>query len=174
MPERVIVKIPIKPAGKFGDKLIGGICGGLIAFLLIITSLDIIGRTIWGNSINWAQQAAEWSMLIMAFLGAGSVILGRRHINIGAVSEMTQGKLKKCFDIIAHAVIIIFGMVLVISSIGYIAYIIDSSILRQFGTIMIPYWPIVLFSATIGGFLIIVYGVVMLIRIVTEPPHIEV
>lgn len=68
-----------------------------VIVMSIILIINVISRTIFNNSITFAEEAGKFLTIIITFMGISYVARKGRHIHMSALFDMLPEKLKKIF-----------------------------------------------------------------------------
>ncbi|MDP2917251.1 MAG: TRAP transporter small permease [Dehalococcoidia bacterium] len=167
----------LRSFGKTAHQAVIHVSAGLIFLCTLVSLSDIVFRYLVGGSIMWAQQIAEWCMPAMTFIGAGAVLLDRGHINIDMVFQIFKKTAAKSIDLFNHVCTLAFSIVVCSAATIYLLYLIRIQNTRLLGTILVPYWEVVLSTVTIGSYVLLIYSVYMVTKIAstlkqeTKPSH---
>jgi C4-dicarboxylate transporter DctQ subunit len=84
----------------------------LVAMMAIIT-FDVVLRYFFSDPTVWAGEVASFLTIAVVFLGLGQNMRRGDHIRIDALTKLLSPRAELVFDVIAHAVAIVFSVVLV-------------------------------------------------------------
>lgn len=82
----------------------GKITGALAAFVAVGVALDVMLRILNLGTIPWILEAAEYSLLIIAFLGAPWVLREGAHVSIDVVVNLLSPRAARVAEVIVDIV----------------------------------------------------------------------
>lgn len=133
----------------------------LVAMMVIVT-FDVILRYVFNDPTVWAGEVASFLTIAVVFLGLAQNIRLGDHIRIDVFTNLLSARLQLSLDLIAHAVGIVFAVVLFMGC--WVRF--DNFWVRQTvsdSPIMIPLWipmlPVLVGAAAfclamVGGFVV--------------------
>ena len=80
------------------------VCYGLIIFLTLIISYDVVMRQIVGKPLVWSTELCEYGLLWITFLGAAWLLQEEGHINIDLVVHKLNSKLSNTVSAVMSAI----------------------------------------------------------------------
>ena len=135
--------------------------GGLaLVAMMVIVTFDVILRYFFNDPTVWAGEVASFLTIAVVFLGLAQNIRLGDHIRIDVFTNLLSARLQLFLDVIAHAVGIVFSVVLFMGC--WVRF--DNFWVRQTvsdSPIMIPLWipmlPVLVGAAVfclavVGGF----------------------
>ena len=88
----------------------------LLVFMTVLYAYQVIGRYVFNTGFTWSEEITRYSMIWVALLGAGWIVINSEHIKITAIEDMMHGKSKKVLNIIHDLVSLAFVVAIFIIS----------------------------------------------------------
>lgn len=151
-----IVKV-VEKAGSMFDRLLS-VCVLVICFLLIgsmlIINLEIVTRYFLNRPVSWVVEMAEYSIFIIAFLGAAWLLKHGGHVRIDLLLERVNPRTHLILDIISSIIGAAVGLTL--TWYGTLAAW-DAKVMNRltYTALELIQWPF-LMVIPIGGFLLFI------------------
>lgn len=126
---------------------------GLIAMVGVI-SWQVFGRFVLNSSPSWTEQAAMILMIWYVFFAAAAGVWERFHIRIEILEQRFSASLRRRLRIAIHAVVAMFGLVLLIYG-AQLAWLVRDFVVPSLGVSRgIAYLPI-----PFAGLLTIIFSI---------------
>lgn len=101
---------------------------GFMAAMAIILIANILCRYVFGFSLTWSAEAARYCMVWVAFLGIAVLAHRREHLSVNFIESRLSLRWQKALrgiilfgSMVFFAILLVFGMVLVIRTHGQTA-----------------------------------------------------
>jgi TRAP-type C4-dicarboxylate transport system permease small subunit len=146
-------------------KAISQIPEKVLLVILILTLLDMVlsvfTRYITGRAIYWAEEVGTFGLVWITMIGAGICVRKKSHFTMPTFISRFPPRVRYVVDLINHALITIFGVLLLITGVG---------ITRESWTMLSPALEVnlaIINSASIVcGALIVIYGIGQMLDII--------
>jgi C4-dicarboxylate transporter DctQ subunit len=147
--------------------------GVLDKFLIIITStalvlstlltfLGVILRYIFGISYEWNEELCRYSMIIIVYLWAGSMIRKNQHIAFTLFSEHFRGKSQSVHRLVINLLAVVFGIPIAFWGFQLMSNAMEAE-LRTL-SLLFPLWP-AYSIVPVGVLLIVVQSILDILRL---------
>lgn len=137
--------------------LLDGVIASFLAFIIIITIVQVILRYVFNASILGGNEAMEALFIYTTAVGAAVAVRRRRHININYFVQLLPALFQRLVDIIVHMLIAFLNGVMICYSVHWISKVgsNESPVMR------VPEWIFQL-SIPIGCSLVIAYCLIII------------
>ena len=95
-------------------RIIGGIIGLLLAFMVVIVFSNVIARYFLNSSLAWSEEVSRFMFIWLAFLGAVLAYVKNEHLGLDILTMILPDK--------ASRAVLVLANLLVIAAIGIILY----------------------------------------------------
>lgn len=120
--------------------LLSWVSGGLIAVIALTTVIDVLGRTLFQQSIPGALEINALLLVCVAFLGIAAAEWDGRHVEVTLLTRWVRGKPATLLGVVRIVIIVAVTGAIVWTS-GQVA--ISSYINNELtsGILGVPVWP---------------------------------
>lgn len=84
--------------------------------MVVASSAQVANRNVFHFGISWFEELARYAMVYMALLAAETGLRDGSQISITAITDRCPHTLKKCLQMLAKAVVIVFAAVCFLNS----------------------------------------------------------
>lgn len=151
------------------NKGIESIAGALLLVAVLSSLIDVGNRIFIGYSLPWSHTISLWACISLAFLLTGVVGWKHTYIGVDIVIKRLKGLTWKIFNSINNIATLAFCILAVYAGIYYILALIRREFTVILGVWSVPFWPVILFTVTIGMALGVIYSIVTLIYELRTP-----
>lgn len=109
------MKKNVKTGGTF-ELLLGGIA--LVAMLIILT-IQVVGRYAFGKSLSWSEECARYLFIWFVYITASYAIYERSHIKIDAAMNLYPTKIRPYVGILGDVVFLVYALIIAFYSTKY-------------------------------------------------------
>lgn len=88
------------------------ICCIFMLIILCSSSLQVISRYVFSNSVTWTEEASRYSFIWMSLLGAASLTYKGGHASVDLIAQKIRGKGKKVYQTVINIAVIYVGYIL--------------------------------------------------------------
>lgn len=100
----------INKANGFLEKYLMIITGTALVFSTLLTFLGVILRYLCGISYEWNEELCRYSMIIIVYLWAGSMIRKNQHISFTLFSDHLKGTGRFVHRLAINILALVFGI----------------------------------------------------------------
>lgn len=93
---------------KYLDRIEEMLAVGILAYMLVILSYQIIMRFVFNSSNNWSEESARYLFVWFVYLTASLAIIKNAHIRIDAVLRLYPTKLTRTLIVIGYLLFIAY------------------------------------------------------------------
>lgn len=79
-----------------------------LLLMTVLVSAQVVLRYVLGKALPWAEEAAVYMMVWMAFIGAAVALRQGEHIALSLVVERLPAALARAIKLISHVLVLIF------------------------------------------------------------------
>ena len=130
------------PSRSWFDLVVNGfavVSGATLCALTLLICADVAARFSGAFTIPWSLEVAEYSLLIVTFLGAPWVLAQGGHISIDIVVERLTGSTRRRVVLASHAMgAVVCGVLVVFSTGAWWRSYSDGTMVHQ--TLVFPEW----------------------------------
>lgn len=124
-----------------------GISLTLLAVIIVSSFIQVFTRYVMGSAVTGTEELGRYCFIWMSMLG-GSICVGKwLHPSISILTDKLQGNVKRWFDLILCALIIVVAAVLVAKGMNMVQVT-----TRQLSSVMRIPMSYVYLSVPLGGF----------------------
>jgi TRAP-type C4-dicarboxylate transport system permease small subunit len=130
-------------------RCVGALVAGLIAFIAIIISLDVIMRNTGLGTLSWMLEISEYAQFLATFLGAPWVLKHGAHVRVDVIVSTLPSRAGRALELLGDTIGLLICLIIL-----YYALSIAATSLRDGAMIIkiliIPEWwvfALVAFSA---------------------------
>lgn len=98
----------------FFIKLIRNICSGLLALMLVITTMHVFFRYVLNNPLIWSEEISLVLLIWFGFFAISNELYNGNHMALVMFYEKFPPKLKKIVDLIKYFIIAAFCMLMTV------------------------------------------------------------
>lgn len=98
---------------KYMDKIEEMLAVGILAYMLVILSYQVVMRFAFNSSNNWSEESARYLFVWFVYLTASLAIIKNAHIRIDAVLRLYPTRLTRTFIVIGYLLFIAYCVVIV-------------------------------------------------------------
>lgn len=98
---------------KYLDKVEEMMAVGILAYMLVILSYQIIMRFVFNSSNNWSEESARYLFVWFVYLTASLAIIKNAHIRIDAVLRLYPTTLTRTFIVVGYLLFIAYCVAIV-------------------------------------------------------------
>lgn len=131
---------------------------------LLASVIDVTNRLMGGRGFAWCHDISMWAVIFFSFLCVGAAISDHSHIKVDFILERLKGRVRKFFECFSTVMILLFCGLVSYSGIVYVSYLIRRKGAFYCGVWLIPTWPILAFSLTLGFLIATIYAVLRLLK----------
>jgi len=121
------------------DRVLMVITGLALIFSTLLTFIGVILRYIFGISFEWNEELCRYSMIIIVYFWAGSMMQKRQHIYFGLFSDRLQGRGDKLHRLLISVMTAALGIPLISWGVELTASAYEAE-LRTL-SLLFPLWP---------------------------------
>lgn len=142
----------MQKAVKLLDQIIYYVTGALFLILFLVNIIQIILRSITGNSILWVVDFSQLLMIWIIFLGASVAVYRHEHLLIDFLKSKVSDVGSHLLDLITRTLFLIFMLVVVITGVEIVQ-------IRMGMTFVSLGWPIgyAFLALPVSGVIISIY-----------------
>ena len=100
----------VNKANSFLEKYLMIITGTALVFSTLLTFAGVILRYLFGISYEWNEELCRYSMIIIVYLWAGSMIRKNQHISFTLLSDHLKGTSRFVHRLTINILILVFGI----------------------------------------------------------------
>jgi TRAP-type transport system small permease protein len=115
------------------DRLINVLLGVGFVLLLTVIGLNVFGRMLFGGGLPWADEAARFLFIWVAFLGGAVAYFRREHISVGFLTAKLPRRLHLAMRILQELLVLV-----VLSFLMYGAFVLIDVTFRRSALLGIP------------------------------------
>jgi TRAP-type C4-dicarboxylate transport system permease small subunit len=149
-------------------RFLGALAAGLIAFIALIISLDVIMRNTGLGTIPWMLEVSEYAQFLATFLGAPWVLKHGAHVRVDVVVSGLPARAARFLELLGDAIGLLSCLVIL-----YYALVIVFTSRREGANIIkiliIPEWWVFAIVA-VSALLLIVEFICRMWRARSAPP----
>lgn len=148
----------MQKAVKLLDQIIYYVTGALFLILFLVNIIQIILRSITGNSILWVVDFSQLLMIWIIFLGASVAVYRHEHLLIDFLKSKVSDVGSHLLDLITRTLFLIFMLVVVITGVEIVQ-------IRMGMTFVSLGWPIgyAFLALPVSGVIISIYLIYFII-----------
>lgn len=98
---------------KYADKTEEALAVGILAYMLLILTYQIIMRFIFNSSNNWSEESARYLFVWFVYLTASLAIIKNAHIRVDAVLRLYPTRLIRAIVVTGYLLFIAYCAVIV-------------------------------------------------------------
>jgi TRAP-type C4-dicarboxylate transport system permease small subunit len=144
------------------DKILIVVTSVALVFSTLLTFLGVILRYIFGISYEWNEELCRYSMIIIVYLWAGSMIRKNQHIAFTLFSDHFKGKSQSVHRLVINLLAVVFGIPIAIWGFQLMSNAMEAE-LRTL-SLLFPLWP-AYSIVPIGVLLIVVQAILDILRL---------
>lgn len=88
----------------------------LYAMIVSTIFLEVVRRTVFAYSSNWAEEIARYAFIYVAYIGASAAIRERAHIRIDLILHLLSSRMKALVFILGDIVTLILAVLAIYMS----------------------------------------------------------
>ena len=97
-------------AGKYVSLVSAVIAGVLLVFLMLLITVDVIGRGIFSNTILIADAASGYALVGIAFLGLACAELAGKHVKVSVFTTRLPPKRREQLEVAVSILTLAFAI----------------------------------------------------------------
>jgi C4-dicarboxylate transporter DctQ subunit len=152
----------IEKANEVLDKFLIVITSTALVFSTLLTFLGVILRYLFGISYEWNEELCRYSMIIIVYLWAGSMIRKNQHIAFTLFSDHFRGKNQTLHRLVVNLLAVVFGIPIAFWGFQLMSNAMEAE-LRTL-SLLFPLWP-AYSIVPIGVLLIVVQSILDILRL---------
>ncbi|SMH50581.1 TRAP-type C4-dicarboxylate transport system, small permease component [Rathayibacter oskolensis] len=145
------------------DRVLGVVCIVLFVALVAIVSWQVFTRQVLQNSAPWTQEAALYTFVVLALLGAALVFSERGHIAVEILVDKFPRPAQKIVAVLVQLLIVFFALFTFVAGGSRIA---ENAWGQAISTLPLTVGQVYL-ALPVAGVLITVYSLIHLARILS-------
>jgi TRAP-type transport system small permease protein len=144
------------------DKFLIVVTSAALVFSTVLTFLGVILRYIFGISYEWNEELCRYSMIIIVYLWAGSMIRKNQHISFTLFSDHFRGKSQSVHRLVVNLLAVVFGIPIAFWGFQLMSNAMDAE-LRTL-SLLFPLWPAYAI-VPVGVMLIVIQAILDILRL---------
>ncbi len=124
--------------GAWFERLEEGLIAFLLAFMTIITFVQVIARYVFNYSFVWALELVSFLFAWLIFLGMAYGVRVGTHIGVDALVKVLSPRIARIVTALAAALCIIYSVIIFVGSWRYVTKMYEVGILAQ--DMPVPLW----------------------------------
>ena len=131
---------PTGPAGRLMNSLEETLIAVLLGLMTVVTFANVIARYVFNANLLWALETTVFLFAWLVLLGASYVVKISGHLGVDVVARALSSPRRRIMTLVAAAVCIVYGILLLIGSWNYWAPFIGQQAWYEVNDIRMPGW----------------------------------
>ncbi|MGB9699282.1 MAG: TRAP transporter small permease [Thermodesulfobacteriota bacterium] len=144
------------------DRFLFVITGFALIFSTLLTFIGVFLRYIFGISFEWNEELCRYSMILIVYLWAGTMIRKKEHIYFNLISDRFKGRVQLIHSFIVALLTVSLGLPIILWGFELVNNA-KASELRTL-SLLFPLWPAYAL-VPIGMIFITIYAFLEILRI---------
>lgn len=102
---------------KWYNEIESTACIGIMIFMLLILSYQVVARYIFGFSLAWIDELSRYALIWFAYLAASYAIVHNAHIKIDLLLKIWPKKIRKNIKLFSNVIFFVYCVVVVYYSV---------------------------------------------------------
>lgn len=150
------------------DRCLEWIMVSLMAVLVVDVTWQVVSRYLLGEASSFSEEIARYLLIWIGLLGSSYAYRKKMHLAFDLVTNKVTGRIKFWMELVIHACIIFFSVVVLIIGGWYLVQLTWE--LNQLSASLQISLSYVYFALPLSGLLMVLYAIYFIRQIINEGP----